>query len=108
MERLRNETGHHHAVLPHLARTDRIEETDHNRRQSKLPVVDEGEDLVDGLRGRVAPPQLSGRAEDPIVVLLERTVIALAVDLARGGHKDLDAMLLSRFEQVFGAFDVRD
>src|SRR5207302_8774392 len=105
---LAHEAGQHHAIVPALARSGGVEEPDHDGRQAEFPMVDEGQDLIHSLGGRVAPTQLPGRAEDAVVVLLEGPVLVLPVDLAGGADEDLGSAGGGRLEEVFGAADVGD
>src|SRR5690606_5790499 len=58
LEGLTGERGQHHAVLPGLARSDRIEEADHGGGKAALLPVGDGEELVDELTRGIAPATL--------------------------------------------------
>src|ERR1700687_3896598 len=105
---LRYEPGHHHSVVANLTRADGVEQSHDDGGKAQVLVVDKSEDLVDRLGGRGAPAQRARRAEHAIVLFLEGTVLALAVDLARRRNQDFGPVLLRRFEDVLRAFEVRE
>ena len=60
---------HDHAVTPNLARTDHVEESAHNDRQTRTLVITEREILVKGLAAGVNPAALGRRPQQQVILL---------------------------------------
>ena len=85
--RLETKRGNHHAVLPALARPDRVEEADDHAVEAALLVVGEREELVERLRLRVRPAARGRRPVQALALLVERLgLLPVAVHL--GGGRD--------------------
>jgi hypothetical protein len=105
-ERLRHEARDHHAVLPRLARTHRVEEAHHHGGEPLLTPVGDRQELVDRLGAGVAPPPAVRGAHHQVAALAERDVQALAVHLRGGGDEHPPPLLGRQLQQQLGALDV--
>ena len=107
VQRLLDEPGHHHAVMTGLAGTDRVEAPPDQRRAMPLAPIRDGQELINGLGARVAPPPPTGRTQYQIAVLPERHVAALAVHLGRRRDEHLFPLLAGSGEHDLGGLDIR-
>src|SRR5690606_17423451 len=106
LEGLTGERGQHHAVLPGLARSDRIEEADHGGGKAALLPVGDGEELVDELTRGIAPATLVRWTEDEVAVFSEWNMRGLPVDLGGARYQHTLSLLFGGAQHMLGAVNV--
>src|SRR5688572_9698595 len=105
---LRDEARHDHAVSPHLARADGVEEARDDRRDAVTLRVGQAERFVGDLAHRIAPARAGARADRQVLVFAEDVFLVVAVHLRRGGdhHLRLPAARVRGAQQALAAGDV--
>src|SRR6516225_12069551 len=86
-QRLIDEPGQYHAVLPDLARADHIEQSTHNYGHMAALMIGERQIFIECLAAPIYPAPLGSRSQYQVIILGKRHIGVFAVHFARAGEK---------------------
>jgi len=101
-----DEPRDHHAIVPHLAGTDHVEEAANHRGQPIFFVVSQGQKLIDRLRDAVGPAGMRGGSKVQFVFFGPRFLQVFPIDFAGRGEEEPAVRLGGQPQQRLGRLDV--
>src|SRR5882672_3356839 len=101
-----DEIRKNHSIASGLPGAHSIKQTGHNDGELFFLPVGEGEKLIEGFGGGVAPAAFGGGAEDEIGVLMEWNVGVFSVDFGGGGSENEFPFLASGFQDQLRSVDI--